>query len=116
MSDEPILDQEAVDNLRAISPDDGGEFLRELIGIFLNDTPHRIAELQQALELGDFSTATRAVHSVKGSSSNFGALKLAALAKEIEHQCRVGSFATSSPLLAALTSEYTRVAGALKAL
>ena len=116
MSDEPILDPEAVENLRAISQDDGGEFLRELIAIFLSDTPARIAELDQALGQGDRTTATRAAHSVKGSASNFGANQLAAVAKEIESQCKAGTCTTSSPLLPSLKTEYARVETALKAL
>lgn len=116
MSDEPILDPQAVENLRAISPDDGGEFLRELIAIFLSDTPARMAELDQALGQGDYTTATRAAHSVKGSASNFGANQLAAVAKELESQCKAGTCTVSSPLLPSLKGEYARVETALKAL
>ena len=76
MSDEKSIDMQAIDALRELSPDTGAEFVRELIEIYLQDTPQRIAELDEALAKGDVPTFTRAAHTLKGSSSNFGATKL----------------------------------------
>ena len=72
---EPIIDAEAIENLRALNPDDDS-FLKEIIGIFIEDTPARIAELRQAHAAGDVATFSRAAHSIKGSSSNLGAARL----------------------------------------
>ncbi len=116
MTNEPALDPQAIENLRAISPDDGGEFLRELVTIFLTDTPERIAELETAFKAGDAPTGTRAAHSVKGSASNFGAGQLAEVAKQIEALCKDGQIATTAPLIVALKNEFARVGGELRAL
>ena len=78
MSTSSVLDQTAIENLRALSPDDGDVFLREIIGIFIEDTPRRIAELHASRASLDAPAFTRAAHSIKGSSSNLGASELRA--------------------------------------
>ena len=72
----PVIDPQAIENLRILNPDDGDAFLREIAEIFLADTPKRIAELDQTLATGDAVAFVRAAHSIKGSSSNLGALAL----------------------------------------
>lgn len=88
MPTEPLIDTEAIENLRALSPDDGDGFLRDIVGIFLEDTPLRIAELHQSLTASDQIKFTRAAHSLKGSSSNLGANSLRTIAEELEKRSR----------------------------
>jgi histidine phosphotransfer protein HptB len=103
------LDSAAIEGLRGIGPDAG--FLRELIGIFLQDTPDRLRELESALASGDAAIVTRSAHSIKGSSSNFGALRLSYLAHQIELQGKAANLVAVN--VAELKGEYTRVAEAL---
>jgi HPt (histidine-containing phosphotransfer) domain-containing protein len=110
------LDPVAIENLRAISPEDGGEFLRELIDIFLADTPTRLAELRQAVADRNATDLTRAAHSIKGSSSNFGAAQLTALARDLEALGKTGDFAGARAALAAVQAEFSRVQPALEQL
>jgi len=53
MPDTPATAPAAIENLRALNPGDNDEFLREITGIFLEDTPQRIAELDESLVAGD---------------------------------------------------------------
>jgi len=113
----PIIAHEAIDALRAVSPDDGGKFLTELIDIFLADTPVRLDELANATANGDLATATRAAHSIKGSSGNFGAATLAKLAMEIEHAAKAGNLdevRAKSPALAQAAAEVFTALAALR--
>jgi len=82
------IDLEAIENLRALSPDDGDAFLKDIVGIFLDDTPSRIVELKGALAEGDAPKFTRAAHSIKGSSSNLGALAVREAAARLEQVSR----------------------------
>lgn len=116
MSDQPLLNPEAIATLRSLNPDDGDAFLKELIDIYLQDTPERIAEIATALGKLDAPAVMRAAHSVKGSSSNFGATQLAEIAHTLELQGKAGDLTASPAALAALQAEYTRVAAALAAL
>jgi HPt (histidine-containing phosphotransfer) domain-containing protein len=116
MADTPVIDPQALDNLRALNPDDNDEFLREIAGIFLEDTPQRIAELEQSLAAGDAAKFTRAAHSIKGSSSNLGAMALRAVAEKLEHQSKAAGLADVSSLLAAVKTEFARTQAELNRL
>jgi histidine phosphotransfer protein HptB len=89
MSPETPIDPEAIENLRALTPDDPDSFLRDIIGIFLDDTPARIADLRQSLASGEKDAFTRAAHSIKGSASNLGATQLRAISSELEQRGKV---------------------------
>jgi HPt (histidine-containing phosphotransfer) domain-containing protein len=116
MSDQPVLDPQAIENLRALNPGDNDEFLREIAGIFLEDTPRRVGELEQSAIVGDTSKFTRAAHSIKGSSANIGATALRAVAEKLEQQSRTQSLADLAPLVAELKQELSRTEAALRAL
>jgi HPt (histidine-containing phosphotransfer) domain-containing protein len=105
----PVLDREAIENLRAINPDDGGEFLRELIDIFLADTPKHLADLEAAIAAGQSVDLTRAAHSIKGSSGNFGATGLANLARDMESLGKDSEFAAAGQALSGLRAEFLRL-------
>lgn len=108
MADHPLIDQQAIENLRSLNPDDADEFLREIIGIYLEDTPARFADLDQSLVAGDTPKFTRAAHSIKGSSANVGAMTVRALAEKLEHQSARQGLAEVAPLLAELKAEFGR--------
>jgi histidine phosphotransfer protein HptB len=89
MSQDHILDQTAIENLRALGDEEGDDsFLREVIGIFVEDTPVRLKELRDSHAAGDQTTFTRAAHSIKGSSSNVGAKRLCLIAQALEADSR----------------------------
>jgi HPt (histidine-containing phosphotransfer) domain-containing protein len=108
MSDSPVIDPQAIENLRALNPGDNDQFLREITGIFLEDTPVRIAELDQSLAAGDGPKFTRAAHSIKGSSANLGAMALRAVAEKLEHQSRTSGLGGLAPLVAQVKTEFAR--------
>ncbi len=86
MSSLPVIDPEAIRNLRALNPGDQDEFLREIVGIFLEDMPRRLTELDSSLAAGDAAKFSRAAHSIKGSSGNLGALALREVAGKLEQR------------------------------
>jgi HPt (histidine-containing phosphotransfer) domain-containing protein len=112
----PILDQEAIDNLRALDPDGGDAFLREIIGIFLEDTPLRIAEIDQSLAAGDVPTFIRAAHTIKGASSNVGAAALRAVAEKLEQLAKKDGLVDVTALVAELKTEFANAKTALNGL
>lgn len=116
MSDSSVIDPQAIENLRALNPDDNDEFLREIAGIFLEDTPLRIAELDQSFAAGDVGKFTRAAHSIKGSSANLGAMVLRGAAEALEHEARTKGLAGAPALIAQVKAEFARAQTALRAL
>ncbi len=101
-----VIDLQAIENLRSLNPDDNDEFLRELTGIFLEDTPKRLAELDTSLASGDHGAFTRAAHSIKGSASNLGATQLRAVAEKLEHHSRKEGLREVAGMIAAIKAEF----------
>jgi len=114
MAELPLIDPEAIENLRALNLGDNDEFLREIIGIFLEDTPQRMAELDQSLAANDVPTFTRAAHSIKGSSSNLGTLRLREIAEKLEHDARKTGLGEIAADVAALKIQFAEVQVALR--
>jgi len=108
MPSSPVIDPDSIANLRALSPDDGDVFLKEILVIFMDDTPKRIAELHTCLASGDVPTFTRAAHSIKGSSSNVGATELRAVAETLEHKSRQHGLENVGELIAELEACFAR--------
>ncbi len=111
-----VLDPQAIENLRALNPGDNDEFLREIAGIFLEDTPQRINEIDQSLLAGDVAKFIRAAHSIKGSSANIGATPLRAAAEKLEHEARTQRLASLVSLIEQVKTEFSRTEIALQTL
>jgi len=114
MADSPIIDPQVIKNLRALNPDDNGEFLREIISIYLEDTPLRITELDESLASGDISRFARAAHSVKGSSANLGAARLRDAAEKLEREAHHSGLTAVVPLVAEVRSQFDKAAAELR--
>lgn len=113
MSSPAILDPEAIANLRSFSPDGTDDFLKEILGIFLEDTPLRIAELHSTFSAGDAAAFARAAHTIKGSSSNVGANELRALAAQLELDARQNGLAGLDRQVPELEAAFARVKAAI---
>lgn len=116
MPEASIIDPQAIENLRALNPGDSDQFLREITGIFLEDTPQRISELDQSLQSGDIPRFTRAAHSIKGSAANLGAVALRTAAEQLEQHSRQQGLANVAPMVATIKTEFARAQTALNKL
>jgi len=114
--DTPPIDPEAIRNLRDLNPGDNGEFLREIIGIYVEDTPSRIAELKKGMADGDVALFTRAAHTIKGSSANVGAVVLKGVAERMEMLSRREGLGAMPALVADCEAEFARAAAELRRL
>jgi signal transduction histidine kinase/CheY-like chemotaxis protein/HPt (histidine-containing phosphotransfer) domain-containing protein len=93
----------------------GGEF-GDLVRVYLEDAPQRVAELVVAAETGDAGAQVSPSHTLKSSSANIGATQLSDLARDIEHAARAGIATGPAELAAGLRAEYERVAEELSRL
>ena len=108
MSALPIIDPAAVESLRTLGGNDNGAFLREIIGIFLADTPERIAVLKQALAAGDRDGVLRAAHSIKGSAGSLGVSALHSAARRLEADAPSATAAELAAGASVLSAEFER--------
>lgn len=97
------LDEQALQELKGIM---GSDFPL-LVQTFLTDSRQRIAAVSAALDTDDSDALRRAAHSFKGSSSNLGALELAAICQQLEDHGRDGETGADCPaLLSQLAQEF----------
>jgi CheY-like chemotaxis protein/HPt (histidine-containing phosphotransfer) domain-containing protein len=57
---------------------------RGVVGMYLHDVPHRLAAMEAAIAAGDAAALYKAVHALKGSAGNVGALALETLCLDLE--------------------------------
>lgn len=88
------------------------EILRDLdaltlvIDAFLEDAPGLLETLRGALASGDFSTAEKTAHRLKGSSANLGATLLSASFERLETLAREGDAELCREQLAQVETAY----------
>lgn len=104
----PPIDPQALDNLRALSPGDDDAFVKEICGIFVEDTPRRLTELDEGVKSGDVSSVVRAAHSIKGSSANLGAQNLRTAAEQLETKARKEGVTNLATPIAAVKAEFEK--------
>lgn len=83
-----VLDMKVISGLRELGGDDDPGLLLEVIGMFLEDAPTRIREIEHGLANGDIKLLERAAHSLKSASANVGATQLSTICKRIEEIAR----------------------------
>jgi CheY-like chemotaxis protein len=108
-----VIDRKVFDDLAASV---GGDmtFLGELIDTYLNDATELLAAMRRALADGNVEEFRRAAHSLKSNSANLGAMRLSALAKELEMMAKAGALDGAADTVARAESEYAQVKVALE--
>jgi len=98
--------------LRAVGGD--AALMADVMRLFLEDCPRRVAELRAAVAGGDPTHVHRAAHAVKGAVGTFGARPARDLAAHLERAGREGRLDEAPALLDALEAELSRVTTALR--
>ncbi|MHB8809380.1 MAG: ATP-binding protein [Desulfobulbaceae bacterium] len=76
-----------------------------VIRVFIDSLPQRLQQLEEAARDTDFELVRRLAHTLKGSSSQFGAVCLAGLCQQVENMARNNRLAGTGPLLAEIRKE-----------
>lgn len=87
----------------------GGKLLSEMISLFITAAPERIAAARAGLDAGDANAAEMALHSLKSSSAQLGAMKMQRLSEAGERLARTGSLDGVAPIVKDLESEFPRI-------
>ena len=90
--EQSAIEKEIGDKAKEWINEYGEEFIVELIDVYLQDTPNRLAQMREAFNGSDTETLIREAHTLKSSSANVGAMGLSALAQEMESAGRNGKF------------------------
>jgi PAS domain S-box-containing protein len=105
----PTLDYEIVSTLQDMEDESDPTFFREVIEEFFISTTALIATLQQAVMSEEVDIVNHTAHTLRGSSTNVGALGMAAICNELQAIVSVEDSVETAACLAKLENEYARV-------
>jgi PAS domain S-box-containing protein len=111
-----VLDTAAIERIRDMERRGADRLLERLVDTYLDSTARLVADAEQALARGDGPALRQAVHTLKSSSANLGAVELARRASGIELLAREGRLADARTDWAGAAAEYQRVQCALRGL
>ncbi len=100
------IESERLDILRTLGQRTGRDVLSEVIDLYFEQSHERLDELRQAVEEGDLPAVRQAAHSLRGSSSNLGAMPLAQYLGKLEKAAREGRAEDCQELLTPTLAAY----------
>jgi PAS domain S-box-containing protein len=109
------IDAGVIAELRGLQSPTDPDFFNHLIEMFIEETPHRLAAIREALAKSNPEALAHEAHALMGSSAHLGATRMDALCEILQEQGRAGSISGAAPLLAVLEEEFERVRKALEA-
>ena len=106
------LGSEALDLSRQF----GEDAFREVLQLYLEDTPQQLKAMNDALQSGDASHMRRVAHTLKSTSATIGARDFASVLEALERLSRGGDLTGAPALVSRISAEYRRVVPAVSAL
>ena len=83
-----ILDDGVLEELAELGRELGEDVLGEVVNAFRKVAPGLLEEIGAACQEGSFAGVSKAAHTLKGSSAQMGARRVAEVAREIEADAR----------------------------
>lgn len=90
------------------------ELIQKLVSLFLRDAPKQISQALQGIELHDYDFSHVAVHSLKGTSSNFCTKHLESICAELLEALKNRDWDESLVIHQKLVEEYRKLEGPFK--
>jgi len=110
----PVIDMAALDAIRSLGGTETPDLLEQIIRLYLDSAPQLMASIRDGLAAVDNDKVRMAAHTLKSSSANLGAGRLAEVCKKLELAARANAIASDAPQLSEIEAEYHRVCGALR--
>jgi signal transduction histidine kinase/CheY-like chemotaxis protein/HPt (histidine-containing phosphotransfer) domain-containing protein len=110
----PLLDERVWSELREVEKSEPG-LLAELMSVFRAETPRILLALREAAVSRDAEKLKRAAHNLKGSSSNLGIRRLAAVSAELEQNAKAGTLDSAEQLSDLADLEFANACNAFDA-
>jgi HPt (histidine-containing phosphotransfer) domain-containing protein len=101
-----LIDLSIVQNLIDLGGDDGKDFLKEIIDLYIQQYPELFNNIKNGAKSGDAVLMYQSAHALKGASLNVGAKEMADLCKQIELKGKEGVMTGIPELIANLETVY----------
>jgi len=109
------IDRSALEAIRALQSESAPDLLAQVVRLYFESTPPLMERLRAGLAAGDVEMVRNAAHSLKSSSANLGATRLADLCGKLEIAAHTGELGTQLLDADRIVQEYERVCGLLQA-
>lgn len=106
LPEQRALDPDALARLERFG---GKKLLHEMIALFLDNAPERLAAVEAGVMSGDLLGAENALHSLKSSSAQLGALRLSRICAEGESIAHSGNLSGIAEIVGAGRAELAEV-------
>jgi HPt (histidine-containing phosphotransfer) domain-containing protein len=104
-----VLDPTIINGLKELREPGQPDPLAELIQLFLRDARPRLDRMEAAANTGDWPQLAAVTHALKGSASNLGARRLAALCATLEKRAKAGDGENARRTLPDVQAEFGMV-------
>lgn len=108
------IDHEKLDILYTIQPENEPDFVKNILHIFISSTEENIMLLEASFTNNNIDDMTRAVHTIKSSSANIGAMELMRICMEMETDCRQNRLHGIDKQIETVKAEFNRTKSYLK--
>jgi HPt (histidine-containing phosphotransfer) domain-containing protein len=105
-----LLDATAIDRLRDFG---GDKLLRGMIELFVKNAPTRMTDARAALDAGDAAALKAALHALKSSSGQLGAVTVMQACMKGEKLAAVGNLAACATEVEVIERDLPRACDAL---
>lgn len=110
-----VLDAAAIDAVLSLDPDGSAGLFGRLRELYVTDSQQLLVALESATAAGDVEAAAKAAHTLKSSSANLGATRVAELAAKMEAEARGGQLQETIRQLTELRAAHANALDALNA-
>ncbi|WP_413287608.1 Hpt domain-containing protein [Bdellovibrio sp. HCB337] len=100
---------DAVQSLKSIESNYGPQVAREVVQIFINDYPGKIAKLKAAINEGNFEGIRFQAHDIKSGCLSMGVKPMSSICETIEREGSKMSKEELSKLADRLESDYAEI-------
>jgi PAS domain S-box-containing protein len=111
---DPIVEMGVLTMIKTLQEPGGPDPLVEFIDLFIEDSQMYHRKLQDGFARGVLDIIATAAHTLKGSSANLGARRLAKICSEMEVRAKAGDLAGATALQKTLESELNAALDVLK--
>jgi HPt (histidine-containing phosphotransfer) domain-containing protein len=103
------VDDSVMDEFKRFMGEDGDSLEKELIVLYLKQTPKLVADINNEIRDGKIDALKVHIHSLKGSSGQLGVTGITDYCKDIEEALRQGNLIEADRLIIKLKEVYRQV-------
>jgi HPt (histidine-containing phosphotransfer) domain-containing protein len=100
------IDERVLESIRSLRQEGSPDLLANVVALYLESSGALLEALRKGVRNTDAKTVQRTAHSLKSSSANVGATRLADLFRDLEAMARAKDLEKSGEALAEIETEY----------